>query len=71
MAEPDDPRTNSGTSATDPDHALDIQAAEAELLSRAREVGRRITERVRKVLDDTKTDQAALKDSTAESPPVG
>ncbi|MBN9523648.1 hypothetical protein J0H58_34910 [bacterium] len=65
MADPD------GTSTSDLDRAAEIHAAEAELLNRAREVGRRITERVRKVLDDTRPDQAALKDPTAETPPLG
>jgi hypothetical protein len=60
MAAPDNPP---------PDHP---PAAEAELLGRVREVARRITERVRKVLDDTKADQPALPgDGTAEAPPTG
>ena len=53
------------------DRVADWQAAEEELLGRVREVARRITERVQKVLDDT-TDQPALPgDGTAEAPPVG
>lgn len=64
MSEPDD-------TAPDADRTAEIQVAEAELLARAREVSRRITERVRQVLDDTKPERPALADPTDEAPPVG
>jgi hypothetical protein len=69
----DEQLPNRGTDApmTASDRAADIQAAEVELLGRAREISRRITERVRKVLEDTKSDQPALRDNTDEAPPVG
>ena len=51
--------------------AADWQAAEEEVLGHVREVARRIVERVRKVMDDTKGDHQPLPaDGTDAGPPA-
>jgi hypothetical protein len=52
--------------------AADWKAAAEEVLGRVREVARRITARVNRVLDDTRTDHPALHgDGTAGFPSAG
>jgi hypothetical protein len=65
-----DNRTDSGL--PDPDRTEVERAVAQELLDRVKDVARRITERVRKVTEDTTPGPSLRPDEpTGEAPPIG